>query len=173
MSRRRLTEIDPSLLPADPPSHTRLRAKMMTLGEFAAKPIRQKKLYGEEKWRAEMEAYAESGEWEGATGGHLVALYDKFHSTVYGVASDLDRKGWMYATSAADRMVLRDFEASPANAVRFMRWLWKEEARREEWRRENHRDGRRIGWRLQFCFGTLIADYRVHVARQGRIPNTD
>lgn len=171
MSRRRLvdpTETPTPAAPEEAPSHARLRAKTMTLGQFAEQPTRKKKLYGADKYRAEMETYAESGEWDGATGGHLVALYDKFHRAIYGVASDLDRKTWMFATSAADRMVLRDFAGEVADAVRFLRWTWKEEARTEEWRRANHKSGRVIGWRLQFCFRDMLTKYLVY--RQ-RFPN--
>jgi hypothetical protein len=155
-----------SPIPDEPESEVRLRAKSMTLGEFAAIPPRKKRLYGDEKARAEMEEYAASGEWDGATGAHLVALYDKLHAAVYGVASDLDRKSRMFASSAATAMVKRDFQNDMSAAVRFMRWVWTREQAREEWRRANKRDGQRIGWRLQFCFGALVADYRVHRARQ-------
>jgi hypothetical protein len=156
----------PAPLPEDHGSGVCLRAKSMTLGEFAAAPLRKKKLYGADEARAEMEERAASGEWDGATGAHLVALYDKLHLAVYGVAGDLDRKSRMFATSAATAMVKRDFQGDVAAAVQFMKWVWKREQEREEWRRANKRDGQRVGWRLQFCFGALVADYRVHNARQ-------
>jgi hypothetical protein len=164
MSRARR---EPAPIPEEPKSAKRLRtAPGLSIAEFAArKPA--KRLYGEERARAEMEERAASGDWDGASGAHLVCLYEFLHRSVYGVDSDIDRKSRMFAGSAAERMIKRDFAEDAGRAVLFMKWVWKREQEREAWRRANNRDGGRVGWRLQFCFASLVTDYRVHVARQG------
>jgi hypothetical protein len=153
-------------IPEEAKSAKRLRVAAMSISEFAERAPRRR-LYGEEKSRAEMEGRAKSGDWDGATGAHLVCLYEFLHREVYGVPSDVvDRKTRMFAGAAADRLIARDFGADAGEAVRFMKWVWKRESEREEWRRANRRDGQRVGWRLQFCFASLVTDYRLHVARQ-------
>jgi len=155
----------PTQPPEEPKSAKRLRS--MTLAEFADAPVQPRRLYGDAKSKAEMQAMAESGEWEGASGAHLVALYEWMHEQVYGVVADLDRKSRMFATSSANRLIAKDFAGDAAKSVLFMKWVWRREGEREAWRRANQRDGQRIGWRLQFCFGSLVADYHVHCVRQG------
>ena len=119
-----------------------------------------------EKARTGMHAMAESGDWGGATGAHLVALYEWIHEQVYGVApGELDGKTWAIARQAAGRMVEQQFGGDYGAAVVFMRWAWKREQRSEQWRRETGKEGRRIGWRLQF-HGALITDYKVDAARR-------
>lgn len=118
--------------------------------------------------KAKMEEMAASGDWSGASGTHLVALYAWLHAQVYGVENaELDGRQWALAAQAAGRMVANHFADDYGSAVVFLRWAWKREQGREQWRRENHKDGGRIGWRLQFS-GSIVTDYRVDSARRSR-----
>lgn len=106
--------------------------------------------------------------WEGATAGVLVALYGLFHERVYGAwPTELDApKVWSLAAMAAARWQRDEFGGDARRTVVCMLWFWMREEGREKWRRENGRDGQRIGWRLQFS-GAVASDYRVSLARRG------
>jgi hypothetical protein len=110
-----------------------------------------------------------SGDWEGAAPRNLLALYALLHETVYGIApGELTSATRLYAAGAAGRMLKADFDDDAGAMAEFMRWLWGRERKREAWRRENGRDGQRIGWRLQFNT-QLVTDYRLALARtQGK-----
>ena len=134
--------------------------------ERAARPFRGSK-NAVERSCLEMKEMAESGDWSEARGTHVVALYAWLHACVYGVEpSELTPKQWGIAAAAATRMVDQEFKRDYGSAVQFLRWTWKREQKREEWRRQQHRDGGRIGWRLQFS-NALIVEYRLSVARVG------
>jgi hypothetical protein len=103
------------------------------------------------KAKGEMDAMSDSGVWTSARGVHLVALYSWLHTAVYGVEpAELDGKAWALASVMAQRFCAQHFEGDFAGCVEFMRWCWKREASREEWRRAHHNGGARIAWRLQF-----------------------
>ncbi len=105
-----------------------------------------------------------SGEWEGATPRHLVALYEVLHQDVYGVeASDMTPRERQQAALAAGRVVKDEFDGDVAAAVELIRWAWKREEGREKWRRENGRSGSRLGWRL--LFGAMLVDWRLERER--------
>ena len=115
--------------------------------------------------REQMDAFAAAGDWSQASGTHLVALYEWAHKAVYEVDPLLDAKTWALAAAAANRMVAEHFEGDYGKAVVFLHWVWRREGETEKWRRENGRDGRVIGWRLQFAHGALITDYKVAAKR--------
>jgi hypothetical protein len=118
--------------------------------------------------REKSEAMAKSGDWAGATAVHLVALYAFLHREVYEVEPlELDAKSWWLAERSAAGLLAKYFEGDVAMAVSFMRWVWGREIEREKWRRENGRDGQRIGWRLQFS-ASLVTDYRTSGRRTGK-----
>jgi hypothetical protein len=106
-------------------------------------------------------------QWGGARAGTLVALYGLFHERVYGAwPTELDApKTWGLATIMAGRWVRDEFSGDIQRAVECMLWCWMREEGRERWRRENNRDGQRVGWRLQFS-GVIASDYRVSLARR-------
>lgn len=111
--------------------------------------------------REKMNEMAASGDWAGADGLHLVALYEMAHREVYGVEPlELDAKARFLAVGAATRLTEKFFDGDYAGAVSFMRWTWHREQEREKWRRANGRDGQRIGWRLQFS-AAMVSDYRL------------
>lgn len=117
---------------------------------------------------AEVEAMLQTGDWSGAGARHLVALYDRLHTKCYDVApAELGPSERFHACIAAGNMIRREFEGDVVAAAEFMIWAWERELDREEWRRQNGRDGGRIGVRLMFG-GALVTDYRLHLARRGR-----
>jgi hypothetical protein len=119
-----------------------------------------------ERAREQMNSMAERGEWDDASGTHLVALYEWLHEKVYGVATaELDARTWAVASQMAGRMVEQQFDNDFGKAVVFMRWVWRREHEREAWRRENGKQGARIGWRLMWN-GSLVTDYKVDCARR-------
>lgn len=100
--------------------------------------------------------------WDGMTPGKLVALYWLCHEKVYGVVPvEIDRATqWEIVMKVAGSMVKRHFDGDMERAITFMRWVWTREQGREQWRRENQRDGQRINWRNQFSHDFLITDWR-------------
>lgn len=119
-----------------------------------------------EKASREVDAMIRSGDWEKVTTRHLVALYDRMHFKCYGVeAVELGPSERYNAMMQAGGMVRREFGGSCEEAVEFMRWAWTREISREKWRRENGKDGGRIGIRLMFG-GALLTDYKLHLARK-------
>lgn len=117
---------------------------------------------------AETRERMKSGEWEGATARHLVALYAVLHAKVYGIeAAELGPQERYTATLRAGHVLKHDFSEDIDEAVSFFRWVWQREAGREKWRRENKRSGQRIGIRLMFS-GQFLTDYRLDKARKRR-----
>jgi hypothetical protein len=111
------------------------------------------------------EKMLEAGEWSKATGRLFVALYADLHFRVYGVAPvDLGPRERVFAARAATVMLERTF-ADAAEMARFVAWTWSRERERENWRRENGKDGGRIDWRLQFG-NKLVPEFRISEARK-------
>lgn len=113
------------------------------------------------------EAMRESGDWDKASAQHFVALYVILHEAVYGIRplefTDDERAK---AAMMASRMLKTHFEDSPSQMATFMRDVWNKERATEKWRRENHREGSRIGWYRQFN-GSLVTDWRINQLRKG------
>lgn len=110
----------------------------------------------------EMHRFAELGDWTGAQGIHLAALYGWCHRQTYGVEdAEVVIGDLTPIAQAADRMVKQ--LGGPNEVVDYMRWCWNRERRAIEWRRQSGRESRRLGWRLLFgpC---LLTDYRAAVA---------
>lgn len=120
-----------------------------------------------DKAREEMPLMARSGDWGDATGLHLTALYEFMHREVYGVEPlELDKRAWASCSKVAANCVQKFFEGEMGQCVAFLRWVWGREIEREAWRKQNGRDGARIGWRVQWS-AALVSDYRVHGRRVG------
>lgn len=109
--------------------------------------------------------FLEVGDWTPATPIHLVALYLWCHHTVYGViAGEVQGKEYAIAAKTAKDFLQIQFEGDINKCVSFIRWTWKREEEREQWRRSNNQQGKRIGWRLQFS-PSLVTDYKLAMAR--------
>lgn len=107
-----------------------------------------------------------SGTWVGARPVHFVALYSLGHAKCYGVpAADLSSRARMTASALAARMLRDHFGGDPDAMYAFVKWVWLREREREEWRRANGRDGKRISWSLQFS-NALLTDYRLSLQRR-------
>lgn len=110
-----------------------------------------------------------ANEWAEATPMHLVALYTWCHEQTYGLRPvEFERGGllWSAATACATKMLREEFKGDIDEMVDYMRWSWRREKRKEEWRRESNRDGGRIEWRAQFMHLYLLTDYRIDKARR-------
>ena len=103
----------------------------------------------------------ESGDWNEAEPRHLVGLFLELHEWCYGVpAGEEVRKCWAGANGAARRLVAQEFGGNLLAAVEFMRWVWKREKGREQWRRENGRPVRRLTLWVATS-SAVVTDYRV------------
>lgn len=138
------------------------------LGEPKTKKTRRGTI-SDSQWgrmRDAVDAYMQLGDWANATPRDFVVLYAILHERVYGVAaSELTPAERLHAAGAAARMLAREFAGDPNEMAEFMRWAWQREAVREKWRRDNNRDGGRIGWRLMFN-GSLLTDWRLERTRR-------
>jgi len=117
---------------------------------------------------AEVDVMLRTGDYDGAGARHFVALYDRMHERCYGVApAELGPAERYNASMQASAMLRKEFNGDVVSMAEYMLWAWQREIGAETWRRENSREGRRIGVRLMFS-GTLLTDYRVHLARTKR-----
>lgn len=109
----------------------------------------------------------QSGDWSDALPRHLVVLHGMIHEHVYGVApAESTGAEFAAAAVAAARMLKVDFGGDAQAMFEFIRWSWQREQDREEWRRQNHKEGGRLDWRRQFCQRGILTDYRVDMARK-------
>lgn len=108
-------------------------------------------------------------DWNNVPVAQLVALYWVCHVKIYGVPpAELDSAAaWALAMKRAGLLVQKEFEGDVQRAVNFMRWVWTREREREEWRKTNKIDGRRITWQQQFIGLTLVTDWRAAKVRAG------
>ena len=114
----------------------------------------------------EARAFVEAGDWSRATPAHFVALYAIGHLNVYGVEpGELTPPLRLAAAGAAARMLQNDFGGDAGKMHAFVRWTWERELEREQWRRDNGREGGRISWRLQFS-RAIWTDWRLDLARK-------
>ena len=104
--------------------------------------------------------------WSEATALDFVALYAILHKSVYQVeAVELGPTERLHAAGAARRLMKKEFGDVSSLMMFYMRWAWTREEGREKWRRDNNRDGGRLGWKLMFN-GSLLTDYRVSAKRR-------
>jgi hypothetical protein len=127
------------------------------------------KTIADAQWRKARE-WAEGamrdGDWSEALPRHFVAAYELLHERTYGVApAELTPAVRLQAAGLAAAMLRKEFDDDPEEMAEFLRWTWNQEAKTEKWRRANNRDGRRIGFRLQFT-GALLTDYRISKKRR-------
>lgn len=121
----------------------------------------------QERFAREMTEMRESGDWDCAEPAHFVALFVWMHTRVYEVEPIELTKGTEYALAArfAKTMLVTHFKSNVDATMEFMRWAWRRESEREQWRRDNGKDGGRLTARFFFS-GTLVTDYRIAMARQ-------
>ncbi len=105
------------------------------------------------------------GDWAEARATTFVALWSLLFERTYGVPAPLLPRERLFAARLAGAMLKREFDSDPAAMASFMRWAWKREKEREEWRRVHKRDGGSVGWRLMFG-PNLLTDYKLAAARR-------
>lgn len=127
------------------------------------KQSKKRKLSRAEQATMEMNRYSELGDWTGATGYHLAALYGWCHKQTYGVDDAEVAIGDLFPISCAAEKMIKQL-GGPNEVVEYMRWAWMRERQNLQWRKTNGRDTRRMGWRLLFG-NYLLTDYRVAVAQ--------
>jgi hypothetical protein len=122
-----------------------------------------------EKARRQARDMMASGDWSDAIPRHFVAAYELLHEKVYGVApAELNSKTRVQASYVAAACLSKQFGGDVAEMAAFMRWSWEREMSREKWRREQGRQGGRLGVSLQF--GAVVTDYRLAMARSKGAP---
>ncbi len=142
-------------------------AEVVDLRKWAKKKARGKTIPNARFAKAVDEATKRqrTGEWGDAPALVFVALYSNLHEGIYGCSpAELGPTERLRAAGMARRMLDQEFDFDPAAMAEFMRWAWKREHSREQWRRETGNAGARIGWVIQFG-GRLLTDYRVDLAR--------
>lgn len=159
------------------PEEQRPASNVLSFADFARRADERRQKLLEQPFRAtrtkiaearcEMDLMSDQRDWSRARGEHLVALYCWCHEQVYGVEPALPVKAWQEGARLAVEFAARHFQGDLERVVDFMRWTWKREKEREEWRRSHNRDGGRIGLRLQFG-DALMPDYKLHLHRRAR-----
>jgi hypothetical protein len=121
------------------------------------------KLHMTPRIRLEAEKMISAKDFSRAEAVHFIALHDALHEKVYGLPDpDVNGKSFRIARSNCQSWI----EAlGKEQLLDYIRWAWREEFRREVWRRENHRDGGRLS------ISTLLSrhkltEYRISLARQ-------
>ena len=155
------------------PSEVRRRRAAETLEEWAGPVTRRRSRNPKSslvRARAEVAEMNATNDWSTATGKHFVALYEQLHTRIYGAPpAELEAVGFFGAVSSADKMLRDEFEGDPQRMIDFMRWVWVRERESEKRRAANGTDGRRLTWRLQFAGRHVLTDYRVALARKGKV----
>lgn len=114
----------------------------------------------------ETHAMMKSDDWSQAKASHLVALYVILHEKIYGVAPELKGDELKQAKLVAGQFLKTRCKGKFEKAVEYMKWVWKRERGREDWRRNNHIDGKVLGWRLILKVDSMWTEYRVGQERR-------
>lgn len=103
-----------------------------------------------------------SGEWDTAKGATFVGLYAMCHQMVYGVLpAELDPPGiFRQAAKAAAQAMHQMFDDDPYEVVKFLRWTWEREKRRNSYSQKSGHERSRLMWRWQFS-RAVYTDYLV------------
>jgi hypothetical protein len=115
----------------------------------------------------EAEEFRANEAWGSFRSGHWVCLYAALHERVYGFYPMELETSSMFgkARIAAGRLLKGTFKDKPEMMADFMRWAWTREKGYEDWRRQNNRSGKRMGWQHQFSTG-MVSDYRLDRTRK-------
>lgn len=115
---------------------------------------------------AEVDVMMSTHDWSFANARHLVALYDRMHTKVYGVeCAELGPAERYNTIMQANTLVKVEFDGDFEDAVDYMRWVWMREMNKEKWVRETGAQGGRITPWLMFS-KKFLTDYRLAMARR-------
>lgn len=144
------------------------RASLEFAGEKAAKG-RKSKTIGDSAFMKTLEEVAvmlKDKKWQDARAMHFVALYADLYFRVYGLLpADLGPKERVFAAKLAGTMLSKQFQDDRNEMAKFLAWTWTREKEREQYRRENGKDGGIVEWRWQFS-AKLVQQYRIACARK-------
>jgi hypothetical protein len=108
-----------------------------------------------------------SGDWSAAGPAHLVALFAMLFERVYGVpCGEVAGPARFYAAKMVGGLLRDEFGGDPGAVAAYLRWAWEQEAGRERWRREHHRDGGHLSYRWVLQAGRTLDEYRLSLARR-------
>lgn len=97
----------------------------------------------------------------------LVAMFCWAHELVYGVSCVNEvARTFKRSTFMAARLVREEFNGSFDDAVDYMRWVWRNERRAEQWRRANTGYGRILTCYEVLRGDTLLKRMRLEQARK-------
>lgn len=121
---------------------------------------------------ARIDEYVEKDEWPLEEGSALlVALFCWAHNEIYGVSCTAEvARVFRGARSAADKLIRIEFQSDVEKAVEYMRWVWKREREREQWRRRNTGYGKVLTWRQVLMTGELVKEMRLDALRTKGVP---
>lgn len=114
----------------------------------------------------ETKTMMKTNEWSGAKASHLVAMYVILHKMVYGVEPEIKGDELKQAKMTAGSFLKTKCSGDFIEAVGYMKWVWARERDRETWRREQHIDGKVLGWRLILKHSGIWTEYRVGQERR-------
>lgn len=119
------------------------------------------------KWRKQVREMMETEDWDDAKPQHFVALFVILFTWCYEVEpADMQGQELLAARSSARRLLEKEFAGDPYATLAYMKWTWKREKEREEWRRNKGVHGRILKWRDVFMTGKALTEYRIDVARR-------
>lgn len=109
----------------------------------------------------ELEDILESRDWSTATAKHFLALFCRLYAQVYGVAPIMATNERLQAVQRLGGFLKNRFDSDPTALAFYFRWVWKEEARKESWCKEQgiQRSGS-LGWRVMIT-NELLSKYLV------------
>jgi hypothetical protein len=114
----------------------------------------------------ETKVMMDTDDWGCAKASHLVALYVILHEMIYGVEPELKGDELKQSKMAAGTFLKSRCNGNFETAVAYMKWVWKRERGREEWRRNEHIDGKVLGWRLILMVPSMWTEYRIGQERR-------
>jgi hypothetical protein len=139
------------------------------LGTRGTKPKRSFTM-GDSKWEkivAALNVMLATGDFSNAEVPHAVALFEKFHTEVYGIPpADLASKERALACSVARRLLEKQLGGDMEALLEFIGWTWKDQRQKVKWLEASGNVlNFRISWYAQFSLRTLT-DWRVKNHRQ-------
>lgn len=101
----------------------------------------------------------------------MVALFCILHTDTYGVEpTEMVGKTWEVACFNAKRFISDEFNGNSAEALLFVRWVWRRETIREA-NPNSPKRKMRLTWRHMFVWRDLLTDYRVEMTRRMKSHN--
>lgn len=94
---------------------------------------------------------------------HLVAMHARLHHWCYGIDLSISDDDAMGAISAARKLV-KDV-GGVDQTLHYLRWVWRQERDREQWRRDNNHQGGMLTWRQVFVSRDQVTRWRLAIER--------